>query len=86
MWTSDSENQKSAETGSNTQVRRGLGQRSDQSRRNVSSGQKQRIAIARAILRDPRILLLDEATSALDSRTERKIWRLWSRLVEVGLC
>jgi ATP-binding cassette, subfamily B, heavy metal transporter len=39
----------------------------------LSGGEKQRIAIARVILKDPRILLLDEATSALDTRTERAI-------------
>ena len=39
----------------------------------VSGGEKQRIAIARTILKRPRILLFDEATSALDSRTEREI-------------
>lgn len=39
----------------------------------VSEGQAQRIAIARAVLRDAPILLLDEATSALDVETERKV-------------
>ncbi len=41
----------------------------------VSEGQAQRIAIARAVLRDAPILLLDEATSALDVKTERKVLR-----------
>ena len=40
---------------------------------NVSGGQKQRLCIARALLKNPKILILDDSTSAVDSRTDESI-------------
>lgn len=64
------------------------GYASDCSARGVqlSRGQKQRIALARAILKDPAILLLDEATSALDNQSENLNQDALTRIMSGRTC
>ncbi|MBN1797742.1 MAG: ABC transporter ATP-binding protein [Spirochaetales bacterium] len=47
----------------------------------LSGGQRQRVAIARTILKDPKILILDDSTSAIDAKTEKKIQQALDHLM-----
>ena len=61
---------------------RGYQTRVSEQGHNFSEGQRQLLAIARAVLADPRILILDEATSSVDTRTEIQIQEALLRLME----
>lgn len=48
---------------------------------NVSGGQKQRLCIARALLKQPKVLILDDSTSAVDTRTDAQIQQAFSAYI-----
>ena len=58
----------------------GLGDRADHYPRQLSGGQEQRTAIARAIVADPTVMLLDEPTGQLDAKSSQEVLALLQRL------
>jgi ATP-binding cassette subfamily B protein len=56
-----------------SEMKEGLNSRIEQGGSNVSGGQKQRLCIARAIIKKPKVLILDDSTSAVDTKTDRLI-------------
>jgi putative ABC transport system ATP-binding protein len=62
----------------------GLGNRLDHRPNEVSAGQRQRTAIARALVNEPRLILADEPTGALDSKSTQELMDLFSELHEAG--
>jgi len=65
-------------------VQVGLGNRLDHRPSEISTGQRQRTAIARALVNEPRVILADEPTGALDSKSSRELMDLFSQLHEAG--
>jgi putative ABC transport system ATP-binding protein len=63
----------------------GLGNKSHRLPNQISGGEKERVAIARAIVNEPPILLADEPTGNLDSKTSREIMELLNRLNRQGM-
>ena len=55
--------------------------RQEQGGTNVSGGQKQRLCIARALLKKPKVLILDDSTSAVDTRTDAQIQQALSTYI-----